>query len=69
MSFPESGENLFPSAVRLRPRASPHVAAAWGAGRQVGPAVRALAFCEAAFGKAGFFGSCGNSLLLAENYN
>ena len=23
----------------------------------------------AAFGKAGFFGSCGNSLLLAENYN
>ena len=41
-----------------------------GGGRPVGPDVRgALVSGIGSFGNAGFFGSCGNSLLLAENYN
>ena len=59
-----------PSIVLLsHGRASPLGLAAWG--RESGRArcQGGLSLGGAAFGKAGFFGSCGNSLLLAENYN
>ena len=50
-------------------RAFPRGLVAWGAGRPVGPGVRGLVSGIGSFGRAGFFGSCGNSLLLGENYN
>jgi hypothetical protein len=47
--------SIDPSIVLLsHGSACPRGVAAWGAGRPVGPAVRALAFCEAAFGRADF---------------
>ena len=50
-------------------RACPRGFVAWGPGGRSGLESGGLSLGWAAFGDAGFFGSCGNSLLLAKNYN
>jgi hypothetical protein len=44
-------------------------AVCWGPGGRSGLVSGGLVSEIGSFGRAGFFGSCGNPLLLAENYN
>ena len=69
VKIPEVPPARVRSLVRVRMGACLRGLAAWGAGRPVGPGVGGLVSGIGSFWEGWVFGSCGSSLLLAENYN